>query len=275
MNIVITGCAAGIGRALAEEFHGRGHTIYATDRDTGPLAELEAKGIRTAPLDVTSQEDINALVNRLNADGTDVDMLINNAGFGAMGPMAELPLGTLRAQFEVNVFSIVALAQALIPGMVARGNGRIVNVSSISGVMATPFAGAYCSSKAAVNSLSDSMRMELAPFGVKVITVQPGGIRSSFGDTASKGASWLGPDSLYAPVSDAIEARAQGGQENAMSAEDFAKRMADAVLAKSPKSVVRIGEKSTRMPLAKKLLPDSFVDRTLSKVFQLEKLGKR
>lgn len=274
MVTVITGCAAGIGRALAEEFHGRGHTVYATDREAGPLAELEAKGMRTAALDVTDAAAIEALVQRLQDDGAEVDLLINNAGFGAMGPLAELPLATLRTQFEVNVFAIVALTQALLPGMVARRSGRIVNISSISGVMATPFAGAYCASKAAVNSLSDSLRMELAPFGIKVITVQPGGIRSSFGATASKSAGWLTQDSLYAPVADAIEARAQGGQENAMSAEDFARVMANGVLAASPKAVLRIGEKSLRMPLAKQFLPEQMIDRALSRRFQLERLHK-
>ena len=133
--ILITGAASGIGRALALNAHARGHIVYATDRDTDALAGLAALGLRTQRLDVTSAADIAALVARLDADGVGPDMLINNAGFGAIAPVLEIAPGRLRAQFEVNVFAIVALCQALAPRMMARRQGRIVNIGSISGLV--------------------------------------------------------------------------------------------------------------------------------------------
>lgn len=275
MVTVITGAGTGIGRALAKEFHSRGHIVYATDRELQPLKELEDRDMRIAALDVTDAEMIKALVARLKSDGAEVDLLINNAGYGLMGPLAELKLDAIRRQFEVNVFAVVALIQAFLPGMVACRSGRIINISSISGVMATPFAGAYCASKSAVNALSDTLRMEVAPFGIKVITVQPGGVRSDFGATAGKSASELSQDSLYAPIADAIQKRAHGGQEDAMPAEEFARKMADAVLAANPQPIVRIGAKTMRMLLAKKYLPESMLDQALSQRFKLDKLRRR
>lgn len=273
--VVVTGAASGIGRAIARECHGRGHVVYATDLKTDAMNDLQIMGIRTAKLDVTSATDIAALVETLERDGAKPDVLINNAGFGAIAPLSELPMARLRAQFEVNVFSIVALCQALIPGMVARGHGRIVNIGSVSGVVATPFAGAYCASKSAVHALSASMRMELAPFGIRVITVQPGAIRSDFGAAASKGAaSATARDSLYAAVSDAIHERAHAGQVGAITAEVFAAKMMDAVLAQHPSPEVRIGPQTRLLPFLKRYLPTSALDRILSSKFKLSRLRK-
>ena len=271
--IVITGAAGGIGRALAQESHRRGHTVYATDVRQDLLADLAAIGIRTHGVDVTSAADIASLVERLAQDGATPDLLINNAGFGAIAPLAEISLARLRAQFEVNVFSIVALSQALIPLMVARRSGRIVNIGSVSGVVTTPFAGAYCASKAAVHALSDALRLELKPFGIEVITVQPGGIRSDFGTAAARAvAEAMRKDSLYAPVADAIVQRAEASQDGSTTAEDFANRMLDAVLADNPEPIVRIGRHSTLLPLAKRYLPTRILDARLSREFKLDRL---
>ncbi|MES2908017.1 MAG: SDR family NAD(P)-dependent oxidoreductase [Pseudomonadota bacterium] len=271
--ILITGAASGIGRALALNAHARGHIVYATDRDTDALAGLVALGLRTQRLDVTSAADITALVERLDADGVGPDVLINNAGFGAIAPVLEIAPERLRAQFEVNVFAIVALCQALAPRMMARRQGRIVNIGSISGLVTTPFAGAYCASKAAVHAFSDALRMELKPFGIRVITVQPGGIRSDFGAAAAQAASaGLRADSRYAPVADGILARAEASQEGAMLAEDFAELMITETLAERPRPVIRIGRHSTLLPLANQLLPTHWLDARLSREFGLERL---
>jgi short-subunit dehydrogenase len=212
-------------------------------------------------------------MTRIAVDDAVVDVLVNNAGYGAMGPLVELPLDELRRQFETNVFAVVALVQAAVPGMVARGGGRIVNIGSVSGVMPTPFSAAYCATKAAVHALSDSLRVELAPFGISVITVQPGGIRSQFGATASAGvAGRREAISLYAPVADAIAARANASQQGATPTGEFARRMVDAVLADRPRAVVRIGHGSRLMPLLKRWLSDRQLDRQLAKRFRLDAL---
>lgn len=271
-RILITGCSTGIGRALAEEFHRRGHQVYATARRLESLGELKAQGLQVAELDVNDAASIDALMQQLLADGVPIDLLINNAGYGAMGPLVEMPLDEVRRQFETNVTSIIALTQAVVPGMIERRSGLVINIGSVSGVLVTPFAGAYCASKAAVHALSDALRMELAPFGIQVMVVQPGAIRSQFGATASAGVSKRGGQaSFYAKIADAIAARANASQQHSTPAEDFARELADAALAARPPALIRIGNGSRAMPLLQRWLPASLRDRVLRRRFKLDR----
>ena len=274
-TVLITGCSTGIGRALAQEFCRRGYQVYATARRVESLAGMEAAGMRVAALDVDDAGSIDAVRTRLEREQVRLDILVNNAGYGAMGPLVEMPLPELRRQFETNVFSNLAIIQALLPRLLAAGRSTVVNVSSVSGVLATPFAGAYCASKAAVNALSDALRMELAPLGIRVVTVQPGGIASQFGQTAAKSAVVLPPDSLYKPLQAQIQGRANVSQENAMPAEAFARELVARLDASDPPPVIRLGPKSTLMPALKRWLPTRMLDRILSRRFGLDAgLGK-
>jgi NAD(P)-dependent dehydrogenase (short-subunit alcohol dehydrogenase family) len=175
------------------------------------------------------------------------------------------------------VIGPVAVTRAFLPLLrtAAERNGRAVvaNVGSIVGLFATPFAGAYCSSKAAIHSLSDALRMELAPFAIRVVSIQPGGVRSRFGSHAEK-ALRLPPGSLYLPVADGVRARAQAGQKGATPAEEFVQPVVDALLSATPPTVVRGGRNSVKLPLLKKLLPTAMFDARLSRVFGLDRLGK-
>lgn len=269
--VLITGCSSGIGKALAQAFHARGHRVCATARRVDTLASLAQLGILTRPLDVTDAHSRNALLTELRGEGWQIGTLVNNAGYGAMGPLMDLPMPEWQRQFDVNVFAPVALIQAVLPDMVAQGHGHIVNISSVSGVMPTPFAGAYCASKAAVNALSDALRIELAPLGIRVTTVQPGGIESGFGDAAGQGVL-VPAHSPYYRIRDAVMARAHGSQENATPAATFAAQLVDQLARANCPPVVRIGEKSRLMPALKKWLTDRQLDRILSKQFQLEQL---
>jgi len=273
---LVTGCSTGIGRAVALALHARGLVVYATARKLASLAELHDAGLRIAVLDVDSKASIQALLQRLEQDGAPVDLLVNNAGFGAMGPLAELPVAELQRQFQTNVFSLMAVTQALLPPMFFKGSGCIVNIGSVSGVTATPFSGAYCASKAAVHSLSEVLRMELAPFGIRVVTVQPGGIQSEFGTTATAAlnATSDGRPSRYAALSNAIAGRASASQDGAMRADVFAQQLVDAVLSESPPAILRIGKHSRTLP-ALAHLPARARDSLLSRRFGLDRLRKR
>jgi short-subunit dehydrogenase len=271
--VLITGCGSGIGKALARRFHQLGMTVCATARRLEAIADLQAEGMLTLPLDVCDPAQIDALLSELQTRGLRVHMLINNAGYGAMGPLLDVPLDTWRHQFEVNLFAPVAMIRAVVPDMVARRRGMIVNISSISGITPTPFASPYCSSKAAVNAMSDSLRMELRPFGISVVTVQPGGIRSTFGESAGDKVS-LQPDSPFQPVRAGIMDRAQEGQKNAMPAERFAELVAQGLMARNCPAVLRFGEKSRLLPMLKRALPDRLLDAILSKRFQLDRLAR-
>lgn len=269
-TILITGCSTGIGHALAKTLHARGQRVIATARKLESLRDLTALGIVTRCLDINDAASRLALIDELAVLQLTPNMLINNAGYGAMGPLAEMPSATLAAQFETNVLSLVAMTQAVIPGMVAQKRGRIVNLGSVSGVLTTPFAGAYCATKAAVHALSDALRMELAPFGIDVIIVQPGGIQSEFGATASRDVQTRQAGlSLYAPLADAIAQRAGASQQQATPVQDFVDAMSDAILAPTAEPVVRLGHGSTLLPMVQRWLPVRLRDRVLSKRFGL------
>ena len=270
-TVLITGCSSGIGAALAAELHKRGLRVYATARRPESLAPLSALGLPTLTLDVNDDASITAAMAQVERDCGHLDMLINNAGFSQVGAVIDLSRDDLRKQYETNVIAPIAVTRAALPLLRAsRGKAMVVNVGSIVGVFTTPFAGAYCSSKAALHSLSDALRMELAPFSIDVVTLQPGGVRSAFGDHAQE-ALRLPPDSLYRPVEKGIRARAQAGQQGATPAERFVVPVVDALLQHKPPAIIRGGHNSIRLPLLKKLLPLRAFDALVSKAFGLDR----
>ena len=270
-TILITGCGSGIGHALALAFHQAGQHVCATARRPESMASLQAQGIMTLPLDVTDAQAIHTVLLTLQEQSRWVSTLVNNAGYGAMGPISDVSGDEWRKQFDVNVFAPMALTRAVLPQMAARKQGRIVNISSVSGVMTTPFAGPYCASKAAMNAASDALRMELKPLGIDVITVQPGGIQSAFGDSAGNQVS-LADQSLYAKIRSGVMARANESQTDAMPAQQFASKLVSLLMHPSCPPVVRLGPKSTLLPLLKQWLPTATLDRILSKRFHLDQL---
>ncbi|WP_071871146.1 SDR family oxidoreductase [Atopomonas hussainii] len=272
-SILITGCSSGIGHALARAFAAHGDLVIATARRLSSLESLSPQ-CQTMALDVTSDTSRAALLEQLAEKGIrHIDILINNAGISAMGPVIELPAEQLRGQFETNVIAPVLLTQALFPLLQQSQRPLVVNIGSVSGVLTTPFAGAYCASKAALHSLSDALRMELAPFGVQVITVQPGAIQSSFGDSAASGVeAWLGSHSLYAHIRDGIMARAQASQVNATAADDFAATLLTELNTDQPKALIRIGKGSRSMRAVARLLPSELTRTLLSRKFSLNRL---
>ena len=276
-TVLITGCSSGIGAALAREFARRGLRVYATARRPQTLAPLESDGITGLALDVDDDASIAAALARVEAESGALDLLVNNAGFSQVGAVVDLTRDDLRRQYETNVISparVTALALPLLRAAVERrGSATVANVGSIVGLFTTPFAAAYCSSKAAVHSITDALRMELEPFGINVVSIQPGGIRSAFGNHA-EAAIRLPADSPYRPVEAGIRARAQAGQQGATPAEEFVGPVAEALLASSPPRVIRGGANSTRAPLLKKLLPAAAFDRQMTRIFGLDRLKR-
>ena len=269
--VLITGCSSGIGRALAREFAASGHRVVATARRLESIEDLGDDSIQILQLDVTDEHSVENAVKKAYALNGRIDIVANNAGYALIGPVAEIELEDLRTQLETNVVGVVAMIRAVVPHMVERSGGRIVNIGSVSGVTATPFGGAYCGSKAAIHLISDSLRMEMAPFGIQVIEVQPGAIESSFGERASKAIDRYRKGSLYSQIYDAIEARAGASQEGSMPAAKFARRVVQAVTASSPPAIVRAGKHSVRLPFMGRL-PTSLRDRIFSRRFGLERL---
>src|SRR5688572_22108977 len=199
-NLLITGCSSGIGHATAARLARSGRwTVYATARKIDTLTALAAAGCRTAVLDVTDEASMTAAVAAVEGG---VDVLINNAGYSQSGALETLPMDAVRRQFETNVFGLLRMCQLVLPGMRAAGEGKIVNVSSMGGRLTFPGGGAYHATKYAVEALSDAMRMEVARFGIDVICVEPGLIRTEFGETAA--ASVGEPGGPYAEFNEAV-----------------------------------------------------------------------
>jgi NADP-dependent 3-hydroxy acid dehydrogenase YdfG len=183
--VLITGCSTGIGRATAERLAAKGHTVYATARRLESIADLETKGCRTLALDVTDEQSMKAAVRAVeDAEGA-VGALVNNAGYSQSGAVESLDLDAVRVQFETNVFGLVRLCQLVLPGMRRQRFGRIVNISSIGGKVVFPGGGAYHGTKHAVEAFSDALRFEVKGFGVGVVIVEPGLIKTEFATAAN------------------------------------------------------------------------------------------
>ena len=182
--VLITGCSTGIGRATAEHLAGKGWTVYATARRPESIADLEGKGCRTLALDVTDEASMQAAVDAVTAAEGAVGVLVNNAGYSQSGAVESVNLADVRAQFETNVFGLIRMCQLALPGMRRQGFGKIVNVSSMGGKMTFPGGGIYHGTKHAVEAISDAMRFEVRGFGVDVIVIEPGLIKTQFGEAA-------------------------------------------------------------------------------------------
>lgn len=223
-----------MGREAALRLAADGHRVYAAARRTELLAELEPDGIVPIELDVTSDEDCVRAIDRIIADEGRIDVLVNNAGYGLYGPVEELAIEEARRQFDVNLFGLARLTQLAIPHMRERGSGRIVNVSSMGGRIFTPMGAWYHATKHALEGWSDCLRFELKPFGIDVVVIQPGSVRSEWGPIMSERLS----DFADGPYGGIVGGMARSGGElgaRATPASDMADVFAEAATTFKPR----------------------------------------
>ena len=268
---LITGCSSGIGQALAQVCLDQGYIVYATARNPDSLSPLTARGAIAVTLDVNDAEQVAACSERIRSEAGRLDLLVNNAGYGAMGPVLDADRETLLQQFNTNVFAPLELVRAH-ADLLREASGLIVNMGSVSGVTTTPFSGVYCASKAALHALSDALRLELAPFGIKVLTVQPGAIASEFGNNASA-AITMADESWFKPWEKAVQARARASQNaKSTSARDFALELMDYINKPLRPETALIGSGARSLVRLKRWLPTSILDAQLRKRFKLDRL---
>ncbi len=203
--ILITGCSSGIGRATAELMAANGHRVYATARNIETIADLAERGCRTLPLDVTDEQSMRAAVAAVEKAEDAVGVLVNNAGYSLSGAVETLDMDDVRRQFETNVFGLIRMCQLVLPGMRRRRSGRIINLSSMGGKLTFPGGGAYHASKHAVEAISDALRFEVKGFGVDVVVIEPGLIKTHFAETA-KATVDEGDGGPYAKFNQAVAA---------------------------------------------------------------------
>lgn len=239
--VLITGTSSGIGRAAAEHLSRRADlTVYATARRTEAIADLASAGARVLPLDVTDEDSMLAAVRTVEERHGHVGVLVNNAGYGEYGTIEETGLDGVRRQFETNVFGLARMTQLVLPAMRAAGSGRIVNVGSMGGRLVFPVGGYYHASKYAVEAITDALRFETAPFGIKVSLIEPGLIRTGFGEVAARTqASSSTPDGAYAALAAANEEQMRTSYDSALLSappQTVARAIGHAVTARRPRT---------------------------------------
>ena len=195
--ILLTGASSGIGYQTAKDLAQLGHTVYAVARRLEQMEPLKAYGVHPLRLDITDAEACREVVDDLIRREGRLDVLINNAGYGLYGAVEDVSLQDARQVFEVNVFALSQLTQLVLPQMRQQGGGRIINLSSIAGRVATPFGAWYHATKFAVEGLSDALRLELAPHGIDVVLIEPGGIKTDFGDLTADELEAVSRDGAY------------------------------------------------------------------------------
>ncbi len=275
--VLITGCSSGIGRATALSLHEAGLTVYASARNVESLADLADMGIHTLRLDVTDEESMTAAVTAVEADAGSVGALINNAGYGLYGPVEQQPMSEVRRQFETNFFGLVRLTQLVLPGMRRARRGRIVNVSSMGGRTTLPGGAFYHASKHAVEAFSDALRMEVAQFGIDVVLIEPGPVKTPWNDVAAASVSTAGQPAEadpYAAFKAAVVASFGTGTTGpiarlASTAEDIGAVITSAVTARRPRTRYLINPLAKITVGMKALLPDRAYDAALRRQYGL------
>lgn len=269
--VLITGCSTGIGHATALRLAKAGHTVYATARRVDSIADLRAAGAHTLALDVTDEASMTAAVEQVTAEQGAVGVLINNAGYSQSGAVETLSMDDWRRQFDTNVFGLVRMCQLVLPGMRRQGWGRIVNISSMGANFTFPGGGAYHASKYAVEAISDALRFEVKGFGVDVVVIQPGLIRTEFAATAQTGL--VTEDGPYAKFNASVGAATEDAYAKGPlaklggDADSVAKAVEKAITAEHPPIRVRVTPSAHVLIGLNGLMSDGIWDRFLASQF--------
>ena len=257
--VLVTGTSSGIGRSTALALANAGNLVYATARNLGTITDLQSYGLRILQLDVTDEISMETAVRTIEAAHGVVDVLINNAGYSEFGPIEEVSLDRVRSQFETNVFGLIRLTQLVLPGMRSRNRGRIINISSMGGEFTVPFSGIYHASKYAVEAISDGLRFEVQPFGIDVVVIQPGVVRTSRAQATIQGMSTTA-DSPYALRLERfrhfLEMNAGQSDGTTLEPDEVARVIVSAVQARFPETRYKVGTEAEQIPAMRHKLSD-------------------
>ena len=266
--VLITGASSGIGHATALALAARGWIVYGAARRVDRMQELEAAGCQVIAMDVTDDASLRAGVDRIIREQRRVDVLVNNAGYGSYGALEDVPIDEAGRQFEVNVFGLARLSQLVIPTMRALGRGRIINVSSIGGRIYEPIGSWYHATKFAVEGLSDSLRIELAPHGIDVVIIQPGPIRTEWNSISRRSAEEYSGAGPYAAQARALVRNYERVDDSPASGtpEDVAATIVRAATARRPKTRYATPASAKIVVAARRLLPDRIMDLILRRL---------
>ncbi|MGY4818235.1 oxidoreductase [Pseudomonas chlororaphis subsp. piscium] len=259
---LVTGASSGIGEATALKLKALGYTVYAAARRVERMHPLAQAGLQVLPLDVTDDASMQACVQDILARSGRIDVLVNNAGYGSYGAVEDVPSDEARAQFEVNVFGAVRLIQLVLPQMRAQRSGTIINITSMGGKMHTPLGAWYHGTKFALEAISDCLRLEVQPFGIDVVVIEPGGIKTEWADIAAQKVVETSGRGPYAPQAQAM-ARSMVGETSRKyqsPPQVIADTIARAVSARRPKTRYAVGFGAKPLIFLRRLLSDRAFD---------------
>ena len=261
--ILITGASSGMGKVFAQQLAKEGHTVYGGARRIDLLKNLHKEGIKTIQLDVTNDESMQQCVNEILQKEGRIDVLVNNAGYGSYGTVEELPMEEAKRQIEVNVFGLARMTQLVLPGMRKQKSGKIINISSIGGKIATPFGAWYHASKFAVEGLSDSLRLEVKPFGIDVVVIEPGGVKSEWGEIAYQNLEKTTVNTAYGEMAGKFKQAFEKAMPKNAAPEVIARLVSKAVNSSKPKTRYSGGYMAKAALFARKWSSDRMMDRIL------------
>lgn len=267
-TVLVTGASSGIGKRSVELLLEAGMKVYAASRRLERMRELEEKGAILLELDLREEQSISQAVEAIKSQSEGVDILVNNAGYGSYGAVEDVPIEEARQQFEVNLFGLARLTQLLLPSMRTKGSGRIINISSMGGKMYTPFGAWYHATKHALEGFSDVLRLELSAFGIDVVIVEPGGIKTEWGRIAADNLEASSSGGAYArgARTAARSMRELYGSQRLTDPERIAQVILKAATARRPKTRYVAGFMARPALFLRKLLPDRAFDRIISKM---------
>jgi NAD(P)-dependent dehydrogenase (short-subunit alcohol dehydrogenase family) len=270
--VLITGCSSGIGHETARRLAQAGHRVYATARRPEAIEDLKAAGCETLACDVTDEASMRACVDTVEGNEGAVGALVNNAGYSQSGAVETVPLESVRRQFETNVFGLMRMCQLVLPGMRRQGGGRIVNVSSMGGKLTFPGGGVYHATKHAVEALSDALRFEVRGFGVEVVVIEPGLIKTGFADAALGSMEGTVSDGPYQEFNTAVGRATAGVYEGGLARlgggpETVAAKIERAITTRRPRARYKVTASAGLSMATRRLLSDRMWDRFVGTQF--------
>lgn len=262
---LVTGASSGMGKETAFKLLAKGYTVYAVARRLENMRDLEAKGAHIIKMDITQEADIVNVVQQITNNHGGVDVLINNAGYAIYGAVEDTTIEDARRQFEVNIFGLASLTQKIIPYMRQKKAGKIVNISSVGGKIYTPMGAWYHATKHALEGWSDALRLELTPFGIHVIIVEPGLIATEFGEVMAQPMLDRSGNTVYAPMAKGLAQSLKSSEEKGIGSHpgEIAEVIVKAVESPAPKTRYAAGKMAKMLLLLRKWTSDKMFDKII------------
>lgn len=268
--VLITGASSGIGRDTALVLKDMGYTVYGASRQVDKMKDLEKEGITVLPLDVTVEKSMIDCVDTILKKEGRIDILVNNAGYGFYGAVEDVPIDEARKQLEVNLFGLARMTQLVLPTMRKQHSGKIINISSMAGKISTPFGAWYHATKYALEGFSDCLRMETKPFGIDVILIEPGAIKTNWGIIAADNLAEVSAKGAYSKQAKHVinYLRRSYSSDKISKPEIISKTIAKAISVKRPKTRYLVGYGAKLSVFSKRVLSDRAFDKMIQRIMR-------